>query len=140
MTLPHILRITPVKQGQLISQFYEELGKNKLITTKCKNCNRLLWPPRVFCPYCMRRDVEFTQLSGRGKIIAFTEIIDGAPAGMESEQPYLLAIVELEEGIRLLSRIVEARYSDLEIGQWVEVTARKLFDGSITLAFKPLKS
>ncbi|HIQ29151.1 MAG TPA: Zn-ribbon domain-containing OB-fold protein [Candidatus Caldiarchaeum subterraneum] len=138
MNLPHIMLITPNRKSPLMARFYENLSKNQLTTTRCKKCGSLLWPPRDFCPKCMSREVEVTRLSGIGEIVSFTEIIDGAPAGMESEQPYLLAIIMLEEGMKLLARVVGAKYDELSIGMKVELTIRKLHDGGIVMAFKPL--
>ena len=137
MNLPHIMQITPNRKSPIMSKFYENLVKNQLTTTRCRKCNVLLWPPRSFCPNCMGSDVEISNLSGFGEVISFTEIIDGAPAGMEHEQPYLLAIVKLEEGIKLLARIVEAKYNDIFIGTKVELATRRLSDGSVVIAFKP---
>ena len=138
MKHPYTSKIQPTQHSQLLKTITKNLNSGKLTTTKCKRCSSLLWPPNKFCFKCLCGETELVELSGRGKVFAFTEIMDGAPYGMENQLPYVLAIVELEEGIRMLTRIVGARYEDLKIGQEVVLTTRKIGEENIVPAFRPL--
>ncbi len=86
----------------------------------CKRCESSYFPQRSICPRCRRKgELEYVHFSGKGKIFSFTGIT-APPAGFEDQTPYVLAIIELEEGARLTAQIVDAKESDLEIGAPVE--------------------
>lgn len=87
-----------------------------ILGSKCTNCGKLYFPQRAVCPKCRRKGkLEKTQFSGKGKIYSFTEI-RAASTGFEDQVPYFLAIVELEEGPRLTTQIVEGNLESIKIG------------------------
>lgn len=97
-------------------------------------------PSRAVCPKCRRKGklVEH-KFSGRGKIYSYT-VIRVAPEGYEYFVPYVLAIVELEEGARITGQVVDTDPESVKIGQEVELVFRKIYednpDGLITYGFK----
>ena len=112
----------------------------KLIGNTCTTCNANFFPPRAVCPTCRRKGkIKPFEFSGNGKIYSFTEI-HAAPAGFENQVPYVMAIVELDEGTRCTGQIVDATKDDLKIGDPVEGTFRKLLsddpEGPIHYGFK----
>ncbi len=112
----------------------------KMMGMHCTTCDAYYFPPRDICPNCRRKgNMEPFEFSGRGKIYSFTEI-HAAPAGFEKQVPYVMAIVELEEGTRCTGQIVDATKKDLKIGDNVEGTFRKLLsddpEGPIHYGFK----
>lgn len=99
-------------------------NRYNLIGTKCNSCDTVFFPPRSECPKCRRvGDLEPYQLSGKGEVVSFTHV-RVPPEGFEDEVPYVLAIVEMEEGPRITGQIVEADLEDMEIGKEVEATFR----------------
>jgi len=109
-----------------ISRFFDELRKGRLMTTRCKACGALNWPPRVVCPECVSDELEWIELPRTGSLWAFTELCAGAPLGMDEEMPFSIGIVELERvGLRMLSRI-ETPFERLELGMPMELTVVKL--------------
>ncbi|MCX8195404.1 MAG: Zn-ribbon domain-containing OB-fold protein [Candidatus Micrarchaeota archaeon] len=102
----------------------------RLLGSRCENCKSNYFPARKFCPKCRRKGkISQRQFSGKGRIYSFTEVSAG-PAGFELETPYILAIVELEEGPRLTAQIVGARPSEISIGEEVEAVFRKIMEDS----------
>ena len=101
-------------------------SRYRLEGTKCNTCNTPFFPPRKVCPKCRRKSkiVPFV-FSGKGKVYSFTEI-SVPPKGLERQIPYVLAIIELDEGPRVTGQIVDARYEDIKIGDRVEVVFRRL--------------
>jgi len=85
-----------------ISDFAVHLKDGHLMGTVCKNCGYTTFPPRADCPECMSPSFEYKEYSGRGIIYTFTEIA-AAPTGFEDQAPYTVAVVNLEEGGRLLA-------------------------------------
>lgn len=92
----------------------------RMIGVRCETCNKTYFPKRSLCPKCRRKgkitEVEF---AGKGKVYSFTEV-SSPPEGFEDQVPYILAVIELEEGARLTGQIVDAHKEDVEIGSPVE--------------------
>lgn len=85
--------------------FWEATKRHELQLQHCNDCNRFYFYPRMYCRYCMSGDVEWRTVSGRGKL--HTYIINHRPApGRDPEKPYVIAIVELDEGPRMMTNIV----------------------------------
>jgi uncharacterized OB-fold protein len=112
----------------------------RLLGTYCENCRSSFFPPRKICPKCRRkgrtRQVEF---SGRGRVFSYTVINVGSKT-FEKYVPYIIGLVELEEGPRVLSQIVDCKPEDVYIGMEVEACFRKIFEqedgGIISYGFK----
>src|SRR4030042_871306 len=78
-------------------QYNEALKQNKLLGLKCQQCITITVPPRIACSNCASTDMDITELSGKGKIQTFTTVFV-PPEGRESECPYVIVLVELDEG------------------------------------------
>ena len=95
-----------------------------LKATYCENCKTYYFPPRAICPKCRRKEKTKTvYLKGTGKVYSYTKIYVPAE-GMEAQVPYYLAVIELDEGVKLTSQVVDA--DELSIGDRVEVVFRKI--------------
>jgi len=112
-----------------IPRFWREIpARYNLIGSKCGNCGALDFPPREVCPRCGRRSVgrmEPFHLKGRGEVVTYTVVHD-APKDFEMMKPYVLAIVQLDEGVRITSQIVDVEPGEVKIGMPVESAFRKL--------------
>lgn len=87
------------------TQFYWDGAKaGKLLLNRCTPCERAYFPPRRFCPRCGSRDVSVMSASGRGRLYSY--IINALPAP-GYEPPFVVAVVELDEGVRMVSNIVD---------------------------------
>ncbi|MBZ9570468.1 Zn-ribbon domain-containing OB-fold protein [Methanobrevibacter sp. TMH8] len=111
-----------------------------LIGSKCTNCDGVYFPPRVICPKCRRKgNIENIQFSGKGKIHSFS-IVETPTDDFKTIAPYAVAIIELEEGAKLTSQLVECDLDEIEIGDPVEMVFRKIRedgdDGVISYGFK----
>lgn len=96
----------------------------RLLGTKCVTCNTNYFPKRSVCPKCRRKGkIEEKQYAGKGTIYSFTEI-SAPPEGFEDQVPYVLAIIQLEEGPRLTAQIVDATGKDVKVGDAVAAVFR----------------
>jgi uncharacterized protein len=125
-TLAYQPRVTPFTRP-----FWEGLEQGTLRTTRCDACSHMTFPPKPVCPECWGREVEWVDLSGRGTLYSFTEV-SAAPATFAAEVPYVLCLVDLDEGVRCLSRIL-ATWDELEPDTRVRMVVRqtepvRLFD------------
>jgi uncharacterized OB-fold protein len=93
-----------------ISSFENFLKERKLMASKCKKCNALWLPPRPICLECNSDDLEWEQLSGKGKLLTYTVIGVGPMpmigAGYGRDNPYCTGIVQVEEGPSISAQIL----------------------------------
>lgn len=111
-----------------------------LIGSKCTKCGGVYFPPRVICPKCRRKgNIENIQFSGKGKIHSFS-IVETPTDDFKTIAPYAVAIIELKEGAKLTSQLVECDLDEIKIGDSVEMVFRKIRedgdDGVILYGFK----
>ncbi len=78
-------------------EYNEALKENKLLGLKCPECGAITVPPKMTCQKCTSPDMEIVELKGKGKIRTFTTV-NVAPEGREDEVPYIILLVELDEG------------------------------------------
>ena len=114
---------------QAIPRFWREIqSRYNLIGTKCGNCGKVDFPPRSVCPDCGRKSVGKMQsykLAGKGTVVTYTTIYD-APSQFDMQKPYVMAIIQMEEGVRLTSQLIDVKPDDVNIGMKVQATFRKL--------------
>ncbi|MBC8449483.1 MAG: Zn-ribbon domain-containing OB-fold protein [Chloroflexi bacterium] len=90
--------------------FYEFLGENRLMGSRCQSCGARHLPPRALCPVCHGGEMAWEEMSGKGKLIAFTTIHIAPTAMIEAgygrDNPYCTGIVQLEEGPAISAQIL----------------------------------
>ncbi|NYT63552.1 Zn-ribbon domain-containing OB-fold protein [Alcaligenaceae bacterium] len=116
--------------------FWDGTREHKLLLQQCESCSHVYFPPRPFCPKCSGRSVKVVPSSGRAKLYSY--VIGQRPAP-GFEPPYSIAVVELAEGPRMMSNIVECPQTPeaLVLDMPLEVTWLAI-DETITLPqFRP---
>ncbi len=136
--LPFMLDFYPLEDGKntMICQFFANLKQGRLTTTKCKNCGKLLWPPRIICSSCLSNELEWTDLGTEGELYAFTEMKVGAPLGFVQDAPFCTGMVKIG-GLLISARIDNAKFDQLKIGDTVHLKIVELDDGRVFYRFKP---
>lgn len=136
--LPQMLDFYPLEDEKdtRISLFFKNLREGRLTTTKCKRCEKILWPPRIVCPDCLSDELEWIDLGLEGELYAFTEMRLGAPLGFVEDVPFCIGIVKIG-GLSISARIDDAKYEDLEIGDKVQLKIVELDDGRVFYRFIP---
>lgn len=109
--------MTDVPADRYTLPFWEGLSEERFLVHHCTECSTVFFPPAPVCPDCGARDVEWHEVSGRGRLYSFTRQ-HAAPPGFEA--PLVVGLVELEAGPRLFAPI-DAEYESLSIGAPVEV-------------------
>ena len=85
--------------------FWEGCKRHELMLPRCRDCGRFHFYPRALCPWCWSTNLEWVKSKGRGKLYSY--VINHRPApGFEGDGPYVIAMVELDEGVRLMTNIV----------------------------------
>lgn len=101
--------------------FWAGLKAHRMVLQKCADCGRVRHYPRPVCDSCFSMKVAWTEASGRGTVYSWTETHHPFHAGFRGETPYILVTVDLDEGVRMQSRLIDASMADLRIGLPVEV-------------------
>lgn len=123
---------------ELTRPFWEAAKRHELVIPRCRICNRYFWYPREVCPHCLRVDWEWTRVSGRGRLHTFTVVRQPLNPAFADDVPYAYAIVQLEEGVRLISNIVDCAIpDDLAIDMTVEAAYDDVSDDWTLVKFRP---
>jgi len=111
-------------------EYNEALKQNKLLGLKCKSCGAVTTPPKMVCRECAGTELEITQLKGTGKIQTFTTVYVSAE-GREDEAPYILVLVELDEGPWIMGNLdgVDPPQANMEVIGKKVTMGYKIFSG-----------
>lgn len=97
----------------------------RLRGTRCLQCEKLSFPPVLICSKCNSRELTEFFFSGKGKIYSFSTVYQ-APIQFQKYVPYLVALIDLEEGIRITAQLTDINPVDVKIGMDVEMVIRKI--------------
>jgi len=106
----------------------ENQSRYNMIGAKCTNCGRNYFPPRTMCPDCGRKSIgkmEEFKFSGAGTVYS-TTVVHEAHEQYDMMKPYILALIELDEGARILGQVLDAEPEEVKIGTRVRSAFRKL--------------
>ncbi len=120
------------------AEFWTGARRGELRIQRCRPCAQAYFYPRPFCPRCSSTDVEWFTASGRGRLYSYV-INHRPPPNFRDIAPYVIAVVELEEGPRMMANIigVEPAPEQLPIDLPVEVTWERLNDDVTLPMFRP---
>jgi hypothetical protein len=118
------------------AEFWAATARNVLLLKRCDSCSAVIWYPRAFCPECGSQRTSWFESSGRGTVYAYT-VVRKSVGVFTNAVPYILAYVELAEGPRLLTNLVECDPRDVSIGQAVTVTFQKISPERSLYRFRP---
>ena len=129
------LPVRPVTVTDETRPYWEAAAAGRLLLPECRACDGLIWYPRNFCPTCLGTDVTWVQASGRGTVYSFTRVLRGGAFPEVAE--YVLAYVELAEGPRVLTNIVDAADDWLRVGAAVTAVFDVAEDEGVLVRFRP---
>lgn len=104
---------------------------------KCNQCGHIRFPVSIVCPKCHSMEVEWTKLSGKGKIHSYIIYRQAFHPSYENDIPYAVAIIQLDEGPRMASNITGCEMEDIKIDMPVEVYFDDVTDEISLPKFKP---
>lgn len=115
--------IDPDNQG-----FWEGVKQHRLVFQKCKDCGLFVNRPRPMCPRCLSTEKEWVPSEGKGKVYAAVTFVYANAAYPGIKVPYAVVVVELMEGVRMISNMYDVAPEDVQIGMPVEVVFDDLAD------------
>jgi uncharacterized protein len=123
-------RPTPVSQP-----FWDGCRDGRLLIQRCQECQGYVFLPQEFCSHCLATALTWVQARGTGRVITYTVV--GRPQTPAFEVPYVIAIVQLEEGVDLLTNLTEVDPAGVTIGMPVEVRFVPIGDPAVNDAVLP---
>ena len=102
--------------------FWEGARNHKLLLQRCRDCGLHLFFPQSYCRTCLSENIEWFEASGKGRIHSFTVVHRPPNHTFEEDVPYVVAIIKLDEGPRMMSNIVEVQPERVHVDMPVEVT------------------
>ena len=107
--------------------FWEGINRHELVFQRCKECGIWLHPPRPVCPNCRSLEKEWAQSTGKGTVYSWVTYLESPHPSFKA--PYSVVLVEMEEGMRLVSNMVDIRPQEISIGMPVEVAFEDIAEG-----------
>lgn len=101
--------------------YWEGCKANKLLIRQCRSCQTPFFYPRAICPGCMSMDLDWIESTGQGFVYSYTIARRPAHPSFADDVPYVVALIDLKEGVRMLSGIVGCDVNEVRCGKPVRV-------------------
>jgi uncharacterized OB-fold protein len=101
--------------------FWESIRRHAMALQRCGQCGQFRYPPRPLCPACHATDARWAQVSGKGRVYVSLVMYRAPGPAWEQDTPYNVAMIELDEGVRLWSNVVECDPESVRIGDDVAI-------------------
>lgn len=119
--------------------FWDGCREHRLLFQRCRRCGAVRFYPRILCLACSSTDAEWIEASGRGRVYSHSTVHRAPTPAFRADVPYVLAIVELEEGVRMMTNIVGCSPDEVHIDMPVRVEFEPLTDAITLPKFTPLR-
>jgi len=117
--------------------FWDFCKQHELRVQKCAGCGTLRYPISTICPNCLHMESEWVKLSGKGRVFSFIIVRRRYHPAFSAELPYTVAIIETEEGLRMLSNVIGCKPEAVQINMPVEVVFEDVSPEFALPKFKP---
>jgi len=118
-----------------VNDFIDCLENGKLMGTRCKDCGIVFFPPRVDCYQCFSSNVEWFEVSGKGKLMTYSKL-KYAPVGFEEDLPYCIALLDYGD-YKIFGRIASnVSEGEIELGMEMKAVVNKLPNGQLNYVFE----
>lgn len=114
------------------AQFWDALAEGRFLVTRCKACHQKSFPPQAHCKSCLGCDIDWIELGGRGRLYSATRVHAG-PARFAAALPYSVGIVDLDDGVRLATRLL-GNAGPEHLDQPVQLVVTRYQDGPLFAA------
>ena len=119
-------------------EFFDGAKRGELVLSRCNACDTWLHPAAPVCTECLSEDLRWERASGRGVVFTFGVMHQFYHPGFTKDLPYNVAVVELQEGPRIQTNIINVANEGIRVGMPVEVTFRDQGEGVMLPKFQPV--
>jgi uncharacterized OB-fold protein len=117
--------------------FWDAAREGRLLIKRCRSCGRAHHYPRPFCPYCWSHEVAWEDARGTGSVYTFSIVHKNDLPPFNERVPYVAAVVELDEGPRMMTNVVDCDIDDVAVEMPVEVAFRTIDADVVIPVFRP---
>ena len=128
----------PIMHDEVTRKYWEGCRNGKLLLQKCQDCGTYQTFPRNLCYKCHLQKLNWVDSSGRGTVYSFSIVYRPPMEEFAPDVPYVVAIVELEEGVRMMTNIVGCAPDDVTIGMKVQVVFARVTAEVALPKFRPV--
>ena len=118
--------------------FWEGCRKHQLLLQRCVECSEFQFYPRIICTNCTSKNLEWVKASGQGKVLTFTVVRRAVSEAYAADVPYVVALIQLDEGPTMMSNVVRCTPETLKIGSPVQVVFEDWSDEVSIPQFRPV--
>ncbi|HLZ68613.1 MAG TPA: Zn-ribbon domain-containing OB-fold protein [Dehalococcoidia bacterium] len=119
--------------------FWEAARRHELLMPRCRLCDRLFFYPREVCPVCLRAEIVWQPVSGRGRLHSYTVIHQPANPAFTEDAPYVYAMVQLDEGPRMIANLVDCPLDAVQIDMPLVATYDDVTPEVTLVRFRPAR-
>lgn len=116
--------------------YWNAARERRLVIRKCHSCGEVHFMPRHLCPHCWSDQLEWVEASGGGEVHSFSVIRRASDPAFADKVPYVVALIELDEGVRMMANILGEDAMSVEIGDRVHVDFEDRGDGALLPQFR----
>jgi uncharacterized OB-fold protein len=133
--------VTPTRMeppaSQVAQPFWDATRRKEILLQHCPACAKAIWFPRVICPTCGSAELEWHAATGRGMVYAVSVQYRPGTPQMKDRVPYAVALIDLDEGVRMMSNVLGCDAASVSVGMAVHAAWEPLTDGRNLLIFEP---
>jgi hypothetical protein len=130
--------VLPDLDDPVSAPFWREAAAGRLSFQRCTSCGYLRWPAAVLCPECWSPDAEWTPVAPEGSVWSYGVYERAFDPAFEDAIPYVVALVELDDGPRLISNVVEIEPQQVDVGLRVTAVFESFAPDAALVKFRPL--
>ena len=120
--------------------FWDAAREHRLVIQRCDACHNNIFYPRIACPHCGADEPGWVDASGKGTIYSYTVVENNAPSTFAPDMPFVIAVIKLDEGVQMLSNVVECDPYEVTCDMPVEVTFERRDDEFTMPVFRPVQT
>jgi uncharacterized OB-fold protein len=131
------MKLLEPRETEAARPYWDATRREELVLPWCTDCESYFWYPRATCPTCLSDAVDWRPAAGTGEVYAVSVMHKAGPGRDAGEGPYAVALVDLPEGVRVLTNVVGCAPEEVTVGQAVRLRWHELSDGRRLPMFTP---
>lgn len=137
MTSEYTKPLPVAANPELTRPYWDAAKRHQLVLPRCNACSTAFFYPRERCPECLSNDLSWVDSGGKGRVYSFTVIEQAVDRAFMGDIPYIYAIVQLDEGPRIISNVVDCAVDDVHIDMKVTAVFDDVTSDVSLVKFRP---
>jgi uncharacterized OB-fold protein len=119
------------------AEFWRRVAAHRMALQRCRGCGAVRFYPRALCPACLQAEAEWVEVSGRGTVYAFTVCHRPVSEAFAAMTPYIVALVDLDEGVRVMTNLVDCPPAAARVGLRVRLAYQDVAESQALYVVRP---